>query len=168
MKVAVFLTAERDAAVALLASCRARWPAAALVAFANDEDRVWIGDRSPGVELRRDKPPGGKLRFVRALRAERFDQVAVAWHGGERFQPLRLVALLLGAPTLAVDDRGRERRVVWWQPWTWAGHAARRVLKADPLAVARGLAASYRATLGALLAVFWLPLRLLLVRLGLR
>lgn len=164
MKVAVFLTADRDRAAALLARCRQRWPDAALVAFANDVDRLWLAERHPGAELRRDKPPGGKLKFVRALRAERFDHVVVAWHGGERLQPLRVVALALGRPAFAVDERDRERRVVWWQPWTWAGHALRRGVKADPLAVARGIASLYRATLGALVAVVWLPLRRALQR----
>jgi len=161
MKVAVFLTTDREAADQLLARVRADWPDAAIVGFANDEDREWLAARHAAIELRRDKPPGGKPAFVKSLRREAFDRVVVAWHGGERFQPLRLVALALGRPALAIDDRGRERRVIWWQPWTWAPHLLRRGLRADPLYVARLAASCYRASIGLLLALVWLPLRLL-------
>lgn len=164
MKVALFLTAPRAAADELLQRSRARWPDATLVAFANDEDREWLAARHPDAELRRDKPPGGKVAFVRALRREAFDRVVVAWHGGERFQPLRLVALALGRPVHAFDERARERRVVWWQPWTFGPHLLRRGVALDPLQVARWLAAGYRATIGLLLALLLLPLRLLLAR----
>lgn len=164
MKVAVFLTAAREPADLLLRLASTRWPGATIVAFANDEDREWLAARHRSIELRRDKPPGGKLTFVEALRGEAFDRVLVAWHGGERLQPLRLVALALGCPVLAIDDRGRERRVAWWQPWTWGPHLLQRGLRADPLQAARLAAACYRATIGLLLAVLWLPLRLLLAR----
>jgi hypothetical protein len=164
VKVAVFLTADREAADRLLARVRSHWPEAALVAFANDEDREWLAARHAATELRRDKPPGGKLAFVKWLRREAFDQVVVAWHGGERLQPLRLVALALGSPVLAIDDRDRQRRVVWWQPWTWAPHLLRRGLRADPLVVARCVAVCYRVTFGVVVALLWLPLRLALAR----
>lgn len=166
MKVAVFLTCERAAAEALLQRLGERWPDARLVAYANDEDREALAARQPQVEFRRDKPPGGKAAFVKALRATGFERVVVAWHGGERFLPLRLVALLLGRPVLAVDERDRERTVALWQPWTWAPHLLRRGLTADPLFVARCAAAGYRATFGLVLAVLWLPLRHLLARVG--
>ncbi|MBL9078479.1 MAG: hypothetical protein JNL08_13300 [Planctomycetes bacterium] len=161
----MFLTCDRAAADALLARVRARWPDALLVGFANDEDRDWLAARHATVELRRDKPPGGRLAFVRALRRERFAEVVVAWHGGERLQPLRLAALALGRLALATDERGNERRVGWWRPWTWGPHLLRRGLTADPLFVARCLAACYRATLGLVLALVWLPLRLAVLRL---
>lgn len=166
MKVAVFFTCERAAAAALLQQLRERWPDAHVVAYANDEDREPLARCHPAVEFRRDKPAGGKAAFVKALRAAGFDRVVVAWHGGERFQPLRLVALLLDRPVLAVDERGRERVVALWRPWTWGPHLLRRGLTADPLFVARCAAACYRATIGLVLAVVWLPLRLLLARVG--
>ncbi|HEX5050615.1 MAG TPA: hypothetical protein VFZ65_02475 [Planctomycetota bacterium] len=159
MKVAAFLTAERAAATALLAAWRARWPDARFTAFANDEDRAALQAGAPGVEFRRDKPPGGKLAFVRALRREGFSQVLVAWHGGERVLPLRVAALLLGCPVLAVDERGRERAVALRRPWTWMPHLLRRAVRTDALQFARLAAAGYRCTLGVLVAVVWLPLR---------
>lgn len=164
MKVAVFLTCERAAALELLAAVCARWLDATVVAFANDEDRAALQAAAPGIEFRRDKPPGGRLQFVRALRGERFDRAVVAWHGGERFQPLRVVALAIGCPVLAIDERGRERSVGWWRPWSWLPHLVRRGLRADALQVARAAAAVYRATVGLLLSIVWLPLRALLPR----
>jgi hypothetical protein len=164
MKVAVFLTAERAAAIALLQRVRARWPDAVLVAFANDVDRTAIAAAVPGVDVRRDKPAGGRLAFVRTLRGERFARVVVAWHGGDRFQPLRLASLWLGAPVLAIDERGRERAVRWWAPWTFLPHLVRRGVELDALALGRLAAACYRATVGLLVAIVWLPLRLRLER----
>jgi hypothetical protein len=166
MKVAVFLTCDRAAAFALLATCRARWLDATLIAFANDEDRAALQTDAPGIEFRRDKPPGGKLAFVRALRQERFDLAVAAWHGGERLQPLRVAALLLGCRTLVVDERGRETTVAWWQPWRWGVHLVRRALRTDALQFARAAAAVWRWTVGLLIAVLWLPLRASLPRRG--
>lgn len=165
MKVAVFLTTDRERADRLLTEVCAAAPGAAVVAFANDGDRDWLAARHAPVELRRDKPPGGKLAFVRALRREGFGRCVVAWHGGERLLPLRAVALLLGCPTEVHDERGRTRPVGWWQPWTWGPHLLRRGLTADPLFVARCAAACYRGTLGLAIALVWLPLRLALARL---
>lgn len=166
MKIALFATTDRDAAVELTRAVTARWPDAALVVFANDETRGALMAAAPSVECRRDKPAGGKLAFVRALRAERFDLSIAAWHGGDRLQPLRVVALLLGCRAMAIDERGRERTVAWWRPWTWAGHVARRAAAIDALHWARGAAALYRATLGFLVAVVWLPVRAMARRRG--
>jgi len=163
-RIAVFLTTERQAAGELLATCRRRWPDATIVAFANDDDRAALQAAAPGLEVRRDKPPGGKVAFVRALRRERFDLAVAAWHGGERLQPLRTVALLLGCPALVVDERGRETTLVWWQPWRWAPHLFRRALRTDALQFARAVAAVYRATLGLVVSCVWLPLRLVMPR----
>lgn len=159
-KVAVFLTTERAAAIELLATCRRRWPDAALVAFANDEDRAALqAVAPPNVAFRRDKPPGGKVAFVRALRDERFDRVVTAWHGGERLQPLRVVALLLGRAANVFDERGRETELGWWQPWRWGPHLVRRALRTDALTFARAVAVVWRATIGLAIACVWLPIR---------
>lgn len=159
MKVAVFLTADRAAAAELLAAWRARWPDATMVAFANDEDRSALQATAPDIQFRRDKAPGGKVQFLRALRAERFDLALAAWHGGERLQPLRIVALLLGCPAIVIDERGRERPMAWWQPWRWGLHLLRRCGRADALQAARFAAWLYRMTVGACIGVVWIPLR---------
>lgn len=152
MKVAVFATCEAEPARQLLAAVRARHPGGELAVFVRDEHRDELAADLRGLDVRRDKPAGGKLAFVRALRRERFDELVVAWHGGERMQPLRLVAMFAGARrVVAVDERGRERTVAWSRPWTWAGHALRRGLSLPPLALLRGIAACYRATIGLLL-----------------
>ncbi|MBL8749757.1 MAG: hypothetical protein JNK78_11400, partial [Planctomycetes bacterium] len=56
----------------------------------------------------------------------------------------------------------------WWQPWRWGPHLLRRAARTDALQFARFAAAMYRSTLGALIAVFWIPLRLLIARLAAR
>lgn len=153
MRIALFLTTGREAARELLRRVRAAHPQARLCAFVRDDDRAALGADLAGCEVRRDKPAGGRLAFVRALRRERFDRLWVAWHGGERFQPLRLVALVAGARlVIAVDERGRERAVRWFLPWSWAGHALRRAAATDARTAARAAAGLYRWTVGAAVA----------------
>ena len=163
-RVAIFLTTDSLAAGELLGTCRARWPDATLVVFANDEDRAALAGTAPHSEFRRDKPPGGKLAFVRSLRAERFDAAVAAWHGGERLQPLRLVVLLLGCPAVVFDERNRETAVAWWQPWRWGPHLLRRAVRTDALQFARLAAVIYRGTIGLAVACVWLPVRARLPR----
>ena len=162
MRIALFLTAERAGAVELARRVREQYSDAEIEAFVRDEDRDVLAPHLDGCAIRRDKPAGGKVAFVRGLRRERFDLLIVAWYGGERFQPLRLVALIAGARRVrAVDERGREGHVAWYLPWTWIGHVLRRSSRLDALTVLRGGAACYRLTIGALIAAigmlgFWL------------
>lgn len=152
MKAALFLTAAADPARQLLAELRRDHPDAAWQVYLDDELRRALADVLAGWDVRRDKPRGGRVAFVRALRAERLDLAVVAWQGGERFLPMKLVVLLAGArQTVAVDRRGRRRRVCWWQPWTWAVPLTAAALGLDPLVAARAVAAVYRGTLGLLL-----------------
>ena len=153
MKAALFLTTELQHAVELTRRVEGQYPDARLVVFVRDEHREELAQEFPEVEVRRDKPTGSKVSFVGDLRRERFDLLVVAWHGGERPEPLRLVAVLAGArKLLAVDEDGREFRVAWYLPWTWAGHAVRRLVGLDAGTVLRGLASCYRMTLGVVLA----------------
>jgi hypothetical protein len=124
---------------------------AVLVVFARDEDRAAVLAALPGADVRRDKPAGGKLAFVRRLRAEKFDLAVVAWQGGERIQPMKIAALLIGARrTIVVDRRGRRSEVRWLLPWTWFGPALRAGLATDPVLVVAAVCACYRATVGLL------------------
>lgn len=153
MRIAVFLTAETEAARRLLAEVRARAGDAVLSVFVNDDDRRPLAAEIAGLDVRRDKPAGGKLAFVRALRRERFDRILVAWHGGERLLPMRIVALFGGARSVhVIDERGREFAVAWYLPWTWAGHALRRAAATKATTVLRVLAFGYRWTVGLVVA----------------
>lgn len=162
MKIALFLTTERGPAVALAKRIQEQHADAALSVFVRDEDRGLVADACPAAAIRRDKPGGSKQAFVAELRRDRFDLLVVAWHGGERPQPLRLVALFAGARrVLAIDEKGREFRVAWYLPWTWGIHALRRLSQLDAWALLRAGAACYRATLGmAVAAVRLLGFRL--------
>ena len=154
MKCALFLTTEAGPALRLLAQLRREFPGEALVVFVRDDHRDELAAALAGCDVRRDKAVGGKVAFVRALRKERFDRIVVAWHDGERFQPLRLVALLGGArQVVAIDERGREWVVRWHAPWTWIGHALRRLSHLRAVTVLRVVAGCYRATVGVAFAV---------------
>lgn len=161
MRAVAFLTGDGDALLQPAALVRAKLPDARLVLFCRDDDRAVVHAAFPDAELRRDKPVGGRLPFVRALRAERFDLAVVAWQGGDRTQPMKLVALLAGgARTIVIDRRGRQRQIRWWQPWTWAGLMAQAVVDADPMLIVVTLCAVYRSTIGVVVALpglVWLP-----------
>jgi hypothetical protein len=151
VRIALFLTTELGPARVLLDKVLDRHEGEVPSVFVRDEHCAPLAADLEHCDVRRDKPAGGKVAFVRALRRERFDLLLVAWHGGERFQPLRFVALFAGArQVIAVDEFGRERVVVWWQPWTWGLHALRRATEVKAASVARWIAALYRATVGLL------------------
>ncbi len=159
MKIGLFLTTDLGAALELLARVRREAPDAQLAVFVKDDHRDDLAWALHGCEVRRDKPLGGKLAFVRALRRERFDRLIVAWHGGERFQPLRLVALWCGArEVVAIDEHGQERVVRWYAPQTWVAHAVRRLQRARAATLLRLAARAYRLTIGVVVAsVLLLP-----------
>lgn len=147
---ALLLLSTNDAATAreLLRSWRSRHQDCRWTVVVRDDDRGPLAAELAGLDVRRDKPAGGKWAFVQALRAERFDLLVVAWHGGERFQPLRLAALFCGARRLVVvDDRGREFAGGLLQSGCWR-HGLRRLAGLQAIAIVRGLAAVYRSTLG--------------------
>lgn len=165
MKAAMMLATDGPEALALIEKLRRELPHARWTAFVRDDDRELLLPALVGCEVRRDKPHGSKIRFLRALRSEKFDYVVVAWHGGERAQPLRAVALLSGAKdVVAVDDRGRHFAVRWWAPWTYAEHFVRRLGQVRVLRLLRLCASVYRATVGRVVATVRLLPELLRVQ----
>ncbi len=162
MKAILLLTTELEPARAMLAEWRAREPAARWTVLVRDEHRAPLQAALAGCEVRRDKPAGSAAAFVKAIRAERFDLLVVAWHGGERRQPLRLVAPLLGARrAVATDERGRTIDLRPWRPFGVLRHGARRLaaMKARRAAVLG--CAAYRSTVGWLLGGSWLAVSFL-------
>ena len=159
MKAAMLLTTDLGPALVLAKRLREGLPQAKWTAYVRDEDRERLLPALVGCVIRSDKPRGSKIAFLRALRAERFDVMFVAWHGGERSCPLRGAALLAGAKDLvSIDERGRSRSVQWWAPWTWSEHLVRRMSQLRVLRVMRFCASMYRVTIGrAIHAVLLLP-----------
>lgn len=152
-RIAVFLTAEVDPARTLLGRILDRHPDDVVVAYVSVDAKWLMKDDLEYCVVRPDKPVGGKAAFVRALRRDAFDVLYVAWHGGDRPQPLRLVALIAGAKrTVAIDEFDREFAVSLWRPSTWLRHAIRRATAIKVLAIARWVAAGYRCSFGLLVA----------------
>ncbi len=149
MRAAMMLTAEGHDALALARRLREGLPDAEWTVFVRDDDRELLLPALQGCRMRSDKPAGSKVRFLRSLRAERFDAAFVSWSGGDRPQPLRIAALLSGAKdVVAIDETGRTFSVRWWAPWTYAEHAVRRLAQMRVLRALRFFAALYRATVG--------------------
>lgn len=159
MKAAMVLTAEPDQAFSVARQLREGMPEASWLAFVRDDDREALLPALVGCRICSDKPRGSKLAFLRDLRRQRIDVAFVAWHGGERPQPMKLAILFVGAKDVtAIDETGRAFAVQWWAPWTWGGHAIRRLGQMRVLRVLRLFASTYRRTLGALArAVVLLP-----------
>ena len=159
MKAAMLLTADAGPAIDIARRLRAGLPNADWTVFVRDDDREQVLPAVVGCVIRSDKPRGSKWKFLRALRAERFEAMFVAWHGGERPSPLRVAALFAGAKDLvAIDERGRSFAVQWWAPWSWSEHLVRRMSQLRVLRVMRFCASMYRLTIGrAIYAVLLLP-----------
>jgi hypothetical protein len=156
MRVICFVTPPAgQPAAGLIEAFRARVPAgAAVTVVAGNVDRIAAAAGFPGCEVLPDKPAGAKGAFVRELRRRRYDLALVAWTGGERIRPMRVVALVAGARrVLVLDERGRWFEAGWSRPWSLSGHALRRLggMKFDDLLWL--LAAVYRWTIG--LALAW-------------
>ena len=157
MKAAWFLTADAAVAPALLASWRARHPDARWIVYVRDDLQKTMARELQGCEVRRDKAGRSRLAMLQELRRERFDLAVVAWQGGERREPLKLAAWLVGAGrTVAVDEQNREIALCWWWPWRALWHGVRRLRDVKALSLARAFCACYRATVGWLLGSLWL------------
>ena len=158
-RIAVFLTTEVDPARILLGRILDRHPDDVVVAYVSVDAKWLMKDDLEYCVVRSDKPVGGKAEFVRSLRKDAFDVLYVAWHGGDRPQPLRLVALVAGARrTVAIDEFDREFDVALLRPGTWLRHGIRRATSIKVLAIARWLAAGYRFTVGLIVAALRLAL----------
>ncbi len=149
MKAAMLLTADVGPAMDIARRLREGLPTADWTAFVRDDDREQLLPALVGFVIRSDKPRGSRWKFLRALRAEKFDAMFVAWYGGERPSPLRLAALFAGSKdVVAIDERGRSFAVQWWAPWSWFEHLVRRISQLRVLRALRVCASLYRATIG--------------------
>ncbi|HEX6810812.1 MAG TPA: hypothetical protein VF384_04230 [Planctomycetota bacterium] len=166
MNAIFFLTPARgDDAATLFVAFRARAGAeASVTVVAGDADRAWLPDEFAGCTVVPDKPTGGKLAFVRELRRRRFDKALVAWTGGDWFQPMRLVALMIGAQRVEIlDDRGRWFAARWSAPWPLLRHALRRLPQTKADTILRAFGALYRWSIGLVLALPLLAWRCLML-----
>ncbi len=162
LKAAVFLTTRPEAGVELLDRLTAEHGDARWSVFVRDDDRGELEGRLQGMDVRRDKAPGGRLAFLKALRRERFDLLVVAWHGGDRSYPLKLAAPFCGARrTVGIDERGRAVPFSLLWPVPMLIHLVRRPFtsKPDPARLARIPLALYRRTIGLVLGGSWVLLR---------
>lgn len=159
MKAALFAMTDVDRVRATLSRLREEHREATWTVFAHAAHLDRLATAFPDCVFRPGKPAGSRLGFLRAVRREGFDLVVVTWHGGERLEPLRVAALFAGARrTVACDERDHCFAVGWYLPWTWGRHALRRLVDVRGATILLLLAASYRATLGIMVAVLALSL----------
>lgn len=118
-----FLTAPPEMAAAALRVVRERWPETAWVVYHRASDRAALGDALDGVEARSDKPAGGKLEFIRGLRAARYDRAVVLWCGHRQYDRPKLLALLAGARSAVAWVPGGEFVALDRIGWKLLAHA---------------------------------------------
>lgn len=95
--------AAREPLVALLREHGGSLP----VIYLRDRDRKGLAEALRGHDLRSDKPPGGRLAFVRALRAEGGELAVALWLGHDEYWPAKALFLLARARRkVAVTERG--------------------------------------------------------------
>ena len=113
-RVLVVLSGHTEQVLPLLRAARARWSSDAITVVLRASQGEAFGALLQGVTVLADKPTGGRVAFVRALRREVFDQGIVAWTGAFNFWPSKLAFALARVRTRELfTERGT-------QPWRLA------------------------------------------------
>jgi len=152
--VRVFASAPAAAAREPLAAILREHAGAAPIVYLRDRDRSGLAAVLEGRDLRSDKPGGGRLAFVRALRAEGAELAVALWLGHDEYWPAKALFLLARAKRkVAVTERGTLEVRLSSVPALLA-HATWRRKHRVPSPYGRGgllralLRWAYRATLG--------------------
>lgn len=153
-RVVIFASAPAQDAVAPLSRLLARHASDRLTIFVRDRDRAALTALLADHEVRSDKPPGGRLDFVRSLRAKPADLAIGLWLGHDEYWPAKALFWLCRARTkLAVTERSADLVAASGLAAVTAQLSWRRKHRV-PSPYGRGgllraaLRASYRATLG--------------------
>ena len=158
-KVVIFLSAPAASAEAALRSLLAQHGADRPVIYVRDRDKGALAGLLANHDVRSDKPLGGRMGFVRQLRADPADLVIALWLGHDEYWPAKTLFLLArGRQKLAITEREAaplDTRSIG----SVLGHAIWRQRNRVPSPYGRGglLSAAargiYRATLGRILGV---------------
>ncbi|MBK9384696.1 MAG: hypothetical protein IPN34_07775 [Planctomycetes bacterium] len=153
----------------MLRSIRMRWGGHRFTVYLRDAYRESLAEELAGMELHRDKPTGGRLRFLKRLRAERFDLAVMAWQGAPEFNRMKLVGVLCGAKERHVYNENLDsftieggENPIWLQHVKWRIRARSSGPRGLPFA---GLLRFYQRTLGLLFGVLATTLRFTWLRL---
>lgn len=123
-RVLVALSGPADQVADMLVAARARWPAEALTVVVRASQVHALADLLQGARVLLDKPAGGRLAFVRALREPGFAHGLVAWTGAFNYWPSKLAfALARVAQREVVTERGSFG-------WSWRQAIAHLVWRA--------------------------------------
>lgn len=165
----IFLTCPEGFARAMLRSVRSRWGDHRFTVYLRDTYREALAEELAGMELHRDKPSGGRLRFLSKLRAKRFDLAVMAWQGDPTFNRMKLVGALCGARERHVYNENLDsfaieggKNPIWIQHVKWRLRARSSGPRGLPFAGALRL---YQRTFGALIGFLSTSLRFAWLRL---
>ena len=93
-RVLIALSGPPEQVVHMLAAARERWPDAALTVLLRASQQEAFAPLLAGTKVLHDKPAGGRVAFLRALRREAFDFGVVAWTGAFSYWPSKLAFAL--------------------------------------------------------------------------
>lgn len=107
-RVVIFASAPAAAAAGPLRLLLEEHRAAGPIVYLRDRDRRELGAVLDGVDVRSDKPAGGRMRFVRSLRAEPVDLAIALWLGHDEYWPAKALFWLCRAREKhALDERSK-------------------------------------------------------------
>ncbi len=159
----VFLTCPEPFARSMLRSIRMRWGGHRFTVYLRDAYREPLAEELAGMELLRDKPSGGRLRFLKRLRAERYDLAVMAWQGDPEFNRMKLVGVLCGAKERHVYNENLDsftieggENPIWLQHVKWRIRARSSGPRGMPFG---GVLRVYQRTVGLLIGVLTTGLR---------
>lgn len=165
----IFLTCPEEYARAMLRSVRMRWGGHRCTVYLRDAYREALAAELEGMELHRDKPSGGRLRFLKALRAQRFDLAVMAWQGDPAYNRMKVVGLLCGAKERHVYNENLDsftiesgENPIWLQHVKWRLRARSSGPRGMPFA---GLLRLYQRSFGWLFGGLAIALRFAWLRL---
>jgi len=108
-RAALFLSGPAERAVPVIERARAEHPDAEWTVVVRGRDARWLSTVLVGTETVDDKPAGGKVAFLKGLRARRFDVVLVWFSDESSYDPVKLVGFFAGGRTrrwITADDSG--------------------------------------------------------------
>lgn len=151
----IFLTCPESFAKAMLRSVRMRWGDHHFTVYLRDAYREPLAAELEGMELHRDKPTGGRIGFVRRMRAKKYDLAVMAWQGDPEFNRMKLVGVLSGARERNVYNENLDSFMIesgenpyWLQHVKWRMRSRSAGPSGMPLS---GFLRFYQRTLGALI-----------------
>ncbi len=165
-EILLFLSAPADVAKPVLLELLHRHASDNITMYLRDCDREGLPELSTNVQVRSDKPRGGKLALIRELRRTKYEIGYALGLGHWSYWPAKVMLLKARAKQKIVRTERGDFPLSRFRPLTLAGHFWWR--HKHPVGCVAGMPEGtaypvvysiYRKTIGCLLGVCWQVLR---------